>query len=265
MSETKITILVSTVDGGILRNDTLLNMPLSTSLNMVIVNQMIKNDVPLSIQRDHCKIINSKTKGLSVSRNLALNEVRSGYAIVADDDVVYVDGFEERIRQAFQKFKKRAILTFRIETPEGGFFKDYASEAFEHNARSLLKVSSIDMVLNVSELNSDVKFDEQFGLGAKYNTGENNIFLLDAHRKGLLMGYVPETIVIHPFENSGRVLNAGHLFAKGAVFRRMFGLKGLAIIIVFCIKKRKEMKDSGLNFMNGISSGIKGFFKYRNK
>lgn len=263
MSIDKITILVSTVDRGIMKNESLLGIPLSEKLSMVVVNQMIRDNLPLRIQKPYCKIINSKSSGLSISRNLALDEVALGYAIIADDDVKYIQGFDKIIRDAFALYKNTSAITFRIETPDGGFFKYYSSKSFEHNIRSLLKVSSIDMVLKVVDFKSKVRFDESFGLGAQYNTGENNIFLLDAYRKGLSMRYHPESIVIHPFENSGRVLDNAHLLAKGAVFRRIFGLKGIIIICVFCLKKRNEMKENKLGFLEGVLAGINGFFKYR--
>ena len=138
---------------------------------MVIVNQMINNDLPLSLQTDYCTIINTKTKGLSISRNLALNEVKSGYAIVADDDVVYENDFEKLIRHSFKSNPTCDVLTFQIRTPEGPKYKIYPPKSYWHNKFSVLKVSSISIALKIDSVNiSGCQFDTNFGLGAKFSS-----------------------------------------------------------------------------------------------
>lgn len=260
MSGTKITILLSTVDSGILRNATLLNMPLSDSLNMVIVNQMIMNDLPLSIQKNYCKIINTRTKGLSISRNIALNEVTSGYAIVADDDVTYVDDFEELIRYSYKSNPNCDVLTFQIRTPEGPMYKIYPPKSYFHNKFTVLKVSSISIVFKISSINTaGCRFDINFGLGAKIASGEENIFLTDLLKKGLKIKYIPKALVIHPFESSGKVLNDIQLFNKGILFKRLYSIMGLPILILFIFKKRKEIKNYSI--LESIIISLKGYFK----
>ncbi|MBP2833265.1 glycosyltransferase [Aquimarina sp. U1-2] len=261
--EDKVIILASTVDRKILENDHLIGLHLSPDLSMVIVNQMINDKTPLQLEKEFCKIVNDNGKGLSRSRNIALDQVNSGYCIVADDDVEYVKEFDTIIKESFNKNQEDEILTFMIKTPDGKFFKEYANKQFVHSKRTLLKVSSIDMVLNLNRIQKSLRFDENFGLGAQFNTGENNIFLFDAHKQGCKISFIPETIVIHPYENSGRVLDKKHFVSKGAVFKRMFGFKGFLVSMVFCLKKRKEAKLQKIGLFNTMIYSLRGYLKYK--
>lgn len=255
-----ITIIVSTVDGNITNNKSLLEINLHKDLRMIIVNQMINRLSPIVIPKDYCKVINEKNKGLSLSRNRALAEINSGIVVIADDDVTYVDNFEELIRNSYRLNPNCDVLTFQIRTPEGPMYKIYPPKSYYHNKFTVLKVSSISIVLKISSINtSGCRFDINFGLGTKFGSGEENIFLTDLLKKGLIIKYIPEVLVIHPFESSGKILNEQQLFNKGILFKRLFGIIGLPILIIFIFKKKKEIQNYSI--LKSIIISLKGYFK----
>ncbi|MUH35121.1 hypothetical protein D9O36_04650 [Zobellia amurskyensis] len=261
MSETNITILVSTVDCRILQNSRLLETKLHKNLKMLVVNQQINNHEKLVIDLPFITVINSTTRGLSKSRNIAFLNVKKGFGIVADDDVSYVSGFEKTIRQAIAEHPNIHIFTFQIETPEGGAYKEYKPKGFAHSWRSILRVSSISTVIHVESVKSDnIYFDERFGLGAKFPTGEENIFLNDLLKKGYAIRSIPKPMVIHPKESSGSQITADLIFSKGAMFRRLYGYGGVLFLILFVFKKQ------GLPFskkgLHAFQCGINGFISY---
>ncbi|CAM4152704.1 Glycosyl transferase family 2 [Zobellia roscoffensis] len=261
MSETNITILVSTVDSKILLNKSLLETKLHEKLRMLVINQLIGSDEELVIDLPFITVINSRSRGLSKSRNIGLSNVQKGFGIVADDDVNYVPGFEKIIREAIAEFRNVSIFTFQIETPEGDTYKEYKQRGFTHGWRSILRVSSISTVINIESVKSDnIYFDERFGLGAKFPTGEENIFLNDLLRKGYAIRSIPKPMVIHPRESSGSQITADLIFSKGAMFRRLYGYGGVLFIILFVLKKQ------GLPFstkgLHAFKCGVNGFISY---
>ena len=125
-----------------------------------------------------------------------------------------------------------------------------------------MRVASVEIALRRSSIEeSRLRFDEHFGLGAEFPTGEENIFLADALDKGLKLLYMPIPIVMHPPESSGQDYdNIKLVQAKGAMFERIFGLKGHAVSFLFALKKYKSSSHSLFRFYFLMLQGTK---KYR--
>ncbi len=257
-----LSIVVATVDRAILANRSLLSIPLHQELQMVVVNQMIADYEPQAIDSVFCKVINTKERGLSKSRNKGLGSVDSGHAIIADDDVCYTEDFEAVVLSAIQGNEFAAALTFRIQTPEGRPYRKYSKNKFVHNWRSVLKVSSISVAFNINQIkDAELRFDEDFGLGAKYPTGEENIFLNDMLKRGLRIVNIPQTIVVHPAESSGNVMSQPLFFSKGAMFRRLYGWRGLVFAAIFALLKGNMVPLTGT--LARFKSTLNGFISYK--
>ncbi len=88
-----------------------------------------------------------------------------------------------------------------------------------------------------------VVFDERFGLGAKYVSGEENIFLKDCLNAGLKVIHVDEAIVQHEHESSGWVWDEVQVRTKVAVIWRLYGpLLVLPVMTLWSITKRALYK-----------------------
>lgn len=201
--------------------------------------------------------------GLSKSRNFALSVATGEYCLVADDDVTFIDNVEQYIIDAFEK-TGADILTFQIKTPGGNYFKNYSSKPFKHTKMSLMRVSSIEIVFNRDSISrSGLLFDERFGLGALFPTGEETIFLCDALDKGMSICYIPMPIVIHPAESSGGNFhqNTRLIESKGAMFYRIYGAYAYIIAILFSLKKYHLSGFSFIKFYFSMLAGISNFKK----
>lgn len=219
-----------------------------------------QNDKGKEVNKERFKFLSFDEKGLSKSRNRAIQESNADIALIADDDLQYCDNFEEKIQNAFGKFPDADILTFKIITPEGQPYKNYSEKTFKHSRSSIYKVSSVEIVLKLSSIKSaGLGFDERFGLGAGYKSGEETIFLNDALDAGLNIYFIPENIVIHPIESSGKVLDQNFFFSKGALVRRMYsGSINVLLGIIFLIKQIAK-KQNTLTLADSIKATIKGF------
>jgi len=235
-----------------------------------VKTRKIKSDILIINQSNNQKryfnsnirIYNYNEKGLSKSRNRGLENANGEICVIADDDIIYKESYCDILKKSFEKNLDADIITFQIETPDGNLFKNYSKKEFWHNKRTILKVSSIEIAFRRdSIIKNNIKFDERFGLGSKYITGEENIFLMDCLDKGLKIKYIPSPIVIHPYENSGRIFSESLIFSKGAVFARLFKFNFIVLNFLFALKKYKEYKNCH-NFINFIRLIYKGSFDF---
>lgn len=199
--------------------------------------------------------------GLSKSRNIALDICKAKYAYIMDDDVEFS---LNNIRQLVEKMENDSVdvATCQFKYQDGTFPKKYSDESFEHSILSSAKVSSIEICVNIESIRqSGIKFDESFGLGTQWPSGEEFIFLTDCLKAGLKVKYYPIVAGIHPSETSGQDFYSSFSksVAKREMFKRVFGWRSWLYIIAFWIKKLPNAvkAKSGIQFSRAILLGTK--------
>ena len=95
-----------------------------TTLNILIVNQTSENCL-LQSDYQNIRVINSFEKGLSKSRNLALQNASKKIGIIADDDIIFKKNFQDIVIQGFIKFSKSAVIRFMYEKTVGNLANSY--------------------------------------------------------------------------------------------------------------------------------------------
>ena len=169
---------------------------------------------PLAL-RDDVIVSVTDGRGLSANRNRSLEmaaewcrqhglKAGEGLMWLMDDDVRLL---EEGIDRIIDLFGSRPALdgaTFRIRTPEGQDYKPYASREQALDRREALRqVSSIEIVLRQSSVErAGVRFDERFGLGARWICSEEFLFLDACRRCGLQLRSFPVSVAVHPKNSS---------------------------------------------------------------
>lgn len=254
----KISLLVSTVDLNFKQNkDFAKNIDFSIC-EVIVVQQLIHSEELLTLDFE-AKIVAYKEKGLAKSRNKALALASCPIALICDDDISFVKGFEESILTAYASHPEAALISFKIEDKEGRAYKDYLPRSQAHTFRSILRVNSIETSIQLAKFPSVKHYDERFGLGAACPTGEDTIFAVDTYKANLACYYVAKTIVIHPLESSGKTFDRDYPIYRGQVYRRAFGLVGLAFGFLFAFKKYPLYK-SELSLSSFIYRFVKGYF-----
>ncbi|HGS7813667.1 TPA: glycosyltransferase [Vibrio cholerae] len=231
-----------------------------TNADILLINQA---DFDNSEVAGNIRMLSCKERGSSNSRNLALKNATGDICLIADDDVGYVDGMENIVLDAFEKYPDADIITFQIVTPEGNPFNSgYPSQPQWHNWRSILRCASIEIAFRRDVvLKAGLSLDTNFGLGSKYRVHDEIIFLKDAMDKGLKLLYLPIPIVIHPAESSGTDFNDHLVTSKGAAFVRLFGLKGMFFNLVFSLKKHSEYANR-YSFIKFLMTMFQGSIKF---
>ncbi|EGT0695832.1 glycosyltransferase family A protein [Clostridium perfringens] len=231
--------------------------------NCTLVNQCDINKKEKFILNDkNLKFIYSKEIGLSKSRNLAIKNANCDICLLSDDDLKYVDNYENIILNAFKKNPEYDIITFQVEGIDKKF-KDYSKREKKLGYINSLKVASVEIAFRLESIRkNNIEFNELIGAGAKYYMGEENVFLYDALRKGMKIKYLPIKIAdVYVGDSTWfNGFDKKYFYSKGAAFTAMTKKFNLILMIQFLLRRRNLFKkDIGLivafkEMLNGMKN-----------
>ncbi len=257
----KISILMATTDAKIKGNSSFLHLPFSEECTAVVINQQIHNLEDLEIDHPFIKVVNSQERGISRSRNLALQNASSDYVHFCDDDLSFVENYFSILKCQIEKYPQTDFFQFQIETPTGTPYKKYTPKPYRlyrptlSQKKKILTTSSVEIVANRESINSHhLSFNTDFGVGSgKFPMGEETLFLLDALEKNCSIQYIPIPLVIHPQESSGKVLKQPQLETLGILFQRVFGNWSTLFEGYYAFKKRKLLAQNNIQMSQAFN------------
>ncbi len=202
-------------------------------------------------------------KGLSRSRNKALNLATGKWIYLCDDDIVIDKNLLHTIEAAQAQWPEAGILTLRLQTPENGWFKQYKTQPFLHTLPSIGSISSGEILLHKSAVESGaILFDERFGLGASFISGEEYLMLRQAMRQGIKIAFFPANIGVHPANSTGTHFTPQLIASKGALIANVYGHACWLLNSVYAIRKYRIYRHQlgFFMFLKYIYSGSKSYF-----
>lgn len=245
IADIDLSICVSTKSG--LPNDFEFLSP-AIGVRYVVINQGTPIDENTN---EHVLVINRSDVGLSKSRNtyLKLPEFQSSLIVISDNDVRHDQNLKTKLAPLLLNYD---IVTFNNIDHSGPCIRSKI-----HTLNSVMKIPSWGIAVKNTNL---PMFDEQFGLGSKYNNGEENIFLLDCLRRGKRVVHLGEPLVKHEGISTGFIIDYSYFITKGAMLRRMFGIKGIMFLPLFFVRK---VASSNLSKSRSLICILNGFFGFR--
>lgn len=137
------------------------------------------------------RILSTKDRGLTKSRNLAIETSEADVCLLCDDDESFVADYEKRILHAYRTVPEADLIIFKMcnqPTP----FRDQIKEL---RFPWIMSVSSWQISFRRESLiRTGVRFDELLGAGTGNGAEEELKFLMDCRRAGLKIIYVPTQI-----------------------------------------------------------------------
>lgn len=199
----KLEVLISTMNKESLDFiETMFPFEDLNNLEILIINQT-KKGKELYSAFPNIRVINSYEKGLSRSRNLAIQNATGDICLIADDDVEYVPNFKDIVIKSFVNNSNADIIRFKIETFSGEPYKLYplASKRLK-TKKEIENASSIEMAFKRIAIFNKVKFNINFGLGSYFTCGEEYLFLKEALKLDNKVYFENTAIVKHSVERS---------------------------------------------------------------
>ena len=183
------------------------------------------------------------SKGVAKSRNQAIDLALGEYLIFSDDDIAFN---EFGLRQAIEFLDAHpdvSLLLGQATDDSGALRKSYPANVEKLGSLNSARAATYELIIRVAEVRRlGVRFDEDFGAGAKNYLGDEYIFVVDLIKAGGRAVFAPITLAQHPTESSGsRWGSAEDRRARAVIFTRVFGVFAPFVRLPFGIRRRREL------------------------
>lgn len=230
----------------------------------VIINQVTNNADLIRAEENDLKFLSFREKGLSKSRNKAINNSTAEICMLADDDMYYLDGYEKAVCKAYNDHLDADMIAFVV--PHDNRKSKKILKEGKVNFLNIMRIQSVQVSFKrKSIIEKNIRFDENFGAGTKYFCGEETIFLNDCRRSGLNIYFVP--VEIARLKDTGvstwfKGFDKQYFYTRGAIYYRMSKKIYMILILQFAIRKYKMYKNE-CGFFKAIKLMLEGKREYK--
>ena len=257
MSENSLQILISAVNKDAGKLPEMMNI----ESDAVIVNQIIGEDAKrelsfdgnrddeMSFAGNRIEILVRDEKGVGLSRNTAFERADHELIQFGDDDIVYSEGYAERIIREFDSHPEADMLLFNVKAQEGRetyWNSDFAKVTWKNYGRY---PAYAICARRQKVVDAKVRYSLLFGGGAPYMNGEDSLFLHDCLNAGL---QIYRTTVEIGYERSGestwfKGYSDKFFFDRGVLYHFLYGKMAGVLGFRYLLKNRNEMcREKGL-------------------
>lgn len=254
----KIEVLVA----AMFQNDTSLYQKMNLQTDAIIINQSDENDVQLhKINNNIVKLFSYTQRGVGRSRNSALLNANADICLLADEDMVYVDGYDKIVEEAFNKYPKADVIFFDVDGNDVDRPIDWIRKEGRMSIIDANKFGAPKIAFRLKKIQEkNIWFSILFGGGAKYGSGEDSIFISDLFKKHLKVYGCKKKIASFDRSTSSWFdgYNEKYYFDKGALYGHIWGVMArfVAILSSYRIYKRSGKKDSYFEILSCMQKGV---------
>lgn len=224
----------------------------------VIANQADRNEVVVD---GGVKMITTDTRGVGLNRNISLLAATADVVLFADDDVTFYDGLEDGVLQAFRDNPRADVLIFGLDITRNG---EITEKRRVQNKRlrvwNAMRYGTCRMaVKRAALLRENILFNQNFGGGCPFSSGEDSLFLKACFDKGLKVygcGYVLGTCAKDSstwFQGH----NEKYFYDKGVLMRYLFPRIPRLMALYFGIRFKRETKLSAYRRVKLMLTGVR--------
>ena len=246
---------------------------LITKMNLatdaVLINQCGKNfeeTITRSLGSEDSfsvRVFSFDEKGVGLSRNRAIEKASGDIVLFTDDDIVYEEGYVEKVLKEFENHPEADGLFFNVNVCEERrtYFNNDFKQIHVWNGG---RYPAYSIALRKDALiKSKVRFSLLFGGGAKYSCGEDSLFIRDLLKAGLKLYRTP--VVIASEEPRPSTWFTGYdekfFFDRGVLYHFLYGALAPVMGFRFVYTKKSVMckeipaKRAFALLKNGINEG----------
>ena len=165
--------------------------------DVIVANQCDRDSFEAFDYRGHSAVyINRNQRGVGLNRNQALLQATADICLIADEDVVYYDGYEEIVEDAYRRHPDADLIIFdmKILTNDGEISGLIKREEFV-GKKALSRYGTVRVSFKTDSIKRrNIYFHRMFGGGTPHTNGEDTIFLSDCADRGLKVLTCPQTL-----------------------------------------------------------------------
>ena len=233
----------------------------------VIANQADDNSYEQQQINGHTvKLITTNTRGTSRNRNIALCHSTAKYVLFSDDDLVFVDGYEQLIESEFANHPEANAIKFNLyNISQSRKITMKQIETFGPATRRNMGASGVwGLVVKRDVLiRENLFFQEDFGPGTSNYCGEDTIFL--QRLINAKVGFYRSPVVIAGIDQTNSSWFEGHNEKYFTVTGKIFAATYPHIAYLLAIRSAfrfSRREGCSMNFSEIIKCYRKGIAEY---
>ncbi|MDO4332316.1 MAG: glycosyltransferase family A protein [Eubacteriales bacterium] len=229
----------------------------------IIINQCRENRYEeFEYRENRMRCYHFAEKGVGLSRNNALLRADRDICLFADEDIVYAEGADKLVLDAFLAHPEADMLLFNVKVQESR--RTYWTERF-HRVRlyNCGRYPAYSFALRTEKMHAaNLSYSLLFGGGAKYSNGEDSLFISDCLKAGLKVYAVPVEIG----EEVPRPSTWFHgydekfFYDRGVLYHALYGRLAVLMGLRFLLKNKAVMCAGEIGFQEAkkfLETGIR--------
>lgn len=229
----------------------------------VIINQCDKNEQKTFERNGHrCRLLSYGERGVGNSRNRAIATAEGDILLFADEDIRYIDGYEQIVLSAFEKNPTADAVIFNITVHGGEREEVRIKSCGEMTYRGALAFGAVRLAVRQSKI-GDTKFSLLFGGGAKYGSGEDTLFIQELFRRGLNV-FGCTDVIAEVYQDKSSWFNGytdKFFFDKGALYGALWGARAKLLSVATAARWCRKLRR--YDYFHILGLYFKGINDYR--
>lgn len=226
--------------------------------DVVVINQCDREGyAEYRTEKGTVRMYSVRQRGVSRSRNLAVEMAAADICLLCDDDEEFLPGYEKKILDAYGEIPQADVLIFKMVNRPPSFPDRMVRLRFPLT----LRVSSWQISFRLEKLRtSGIRFDEHVGAGSGNGAEEELKFLLDCEKAGLRIYYVPVEIASVAQEKSTWFHGFTEEFFvnRGTTTRYILGPVFASIYAVYYVLFKRQLYKKELSSGKALKAIFRG-------
>lgn len=210
----------------------------------LIINQTDHNSYEEKIvDGNKIRMISTTTRGLGVSRNMALLNSTANIVVFCDDDEVFEDDYKDKILEEFEKHPNVDFFVFKTIIYQDGEEIIKVREEKDLAIYNSLRYGSVHFAFKREvQRRKNIWISTYFGAGTPNGSGEDSIFISDCLRSGMKVRTSDKLIAKVYNDDSSwfEGFNDKFFYDKGKLSKALFP-KTYKLYIEQFLRRHKEM------------------------
>ncbi len=203
-----------------------------------------------TFENHQVEMVTTATRGVGINRNIALMYSKSEVLLIADDDMEYVDGYENMVIEAFSRLPYADCLIFNIETKGKKTCRRENHRIKRVHFLNALNYGAARIAVKRDRIvREGITFNHNFGGGCIFSAGEDVLFVVEMLKHGLRIYTYPAVIgeVDQTTSTWFTGYNEKFFYDKGALFEGISRRWSLLLCLQAIVRHWDVYRESGLS------------------
>ena len=201
-------------------------------------------------------------RGVGLSRNNALLRASADLILFSDEDIVYEDGYSEKIKVAFEDNPDKDFLLFNFEVDESRQTYHIEKETKISLFNSGRYPTYSFALRRESVIKNNITFSLLFGGGAKYSNGEDSLFIKDCLKAGMKIKAMPVNLgrEIHRPSTWFHGYTEKFFYDRGVLYVYLYGMMAKPFAMRFMLKHKSKLKNTpeSISYKKAVDAIMRG-------